>query len=141
MRINITGYLTRLDELLRLHGYDREGVYYRTNGDHGTSNSFMQYNGTTVQCLKDADTEEPVLVFFCHMGVMFTMISHLIHLSPFAMLHGFFGPPASVTVLSAEERVPGHAYFRVQMLGDTSHLREQGEPTSFYGGFAAPFQF
>lgn len=130
----------RLDGLLALHGYRRDGFCYRTDGTHGTSNDFMKYDGTSVACMKEADSEEEVLVFFCHLGVMMMMLSHLINTAPHAMLHGLFVPPASVTVLSAEERIPGQVYFRVQTAGDTSHFRIAGEPVSYYGGFAMPFQ-
>lgn len=130
----------RLDGLLTLHGYHRDGLCYRTDGTHGTSNYFMKYDGTSIACMQEAEQEEETLVFFCHLGVMMTMLSHLINTAPHAMLHGFFIPPASVTVLSAEERIPGEVYFRVQTAGDTSHFRMAGEPVSYYGGFAMPFQ-
>ena len=45
-----------------------------------------------------------------------------------------------MTVLNAEERQPGIAYFRCQMLGDTSHLLMGGEPVSYYASYADPFQ-
>ena len=135
----------RLDTVLALHGYTRNGVYYQTSGEAKPSDWFMQYNGTTLNCLANAMNDsavaqEPCVVIFCHLGVMLTMISHLINTSPFQLYQGCFIPPASVTVLSTEERIPGDAYFRIQMLGDTSHLRSEGEPISYYGGFAAPFQ-
>ena len=101
----------------------------------------MKYDGHTLDYMKDADTDEPVLVFFCHLGIMMVLLSHLLNTSPFALLHGLFVAPSSVTVLCAEERVPGHAYFRAQMIGDTYHLHTAKEPVSFYGSFDAPFQF
>lgn len=131
----------RLDQLLAQHGYIRDEFYYKTTSSDRTSNDFMMYDGHTTTHLQQAPKQEPTLVFFCHLGVMMLMISHLINTSPYAMLHGFFTPPASVTVLSAEERTLGHAYFRIQTIGDTSHLRYANEPVSFYGGFAAPFQW
>ena len=120
----------RLDDVLTLHGYTRHGVCYKTSGQQKPSDWFMKYNDTTIDCMKQAaDDEEsknePCVVIFCHLGVMLTMISHLINVSPFALYHGCFIPPASVTVLSSEERIPGDAYFRIQMLGDTSHFRTQ----------------
>lgn len=130
----------RLDRLLEKHGYTRDGLCYRTDGISGASNSFMKYDGTSIACMKEADDDEEVIVIFCHLGVMMMMLSHLINTAPHAMLHGFFVPPASVTILSAEERIPGQAYFRVQTAGDTSHFRIAAEPVSYYGGFAMPFQ-
>lgn len=138
---------TRLDEVLAQWGYVRDGLHYRTDGSHGSSCDFMKYNDTTVACEQaeverraSAGEEEPVLVFFCHLGIMSMMISHLINAAPAVILHGFFIPPASVTVFSTEEHLPGQALFRCQMLGDTSHLREAGEPVSYYGAFEMPFE-
>lgn len=131
-----------IDGLLSRYGYIREGLAYRTANTR-SSNAYMVYNGTTRECMRQnapAEAKEPVLVFFCHLGVMLCIMSHLLNTSPVTLWQGFFTPPSSVTVLSAEERIPGLAYFRCQMLGDTSHLRAAGEPVSFYGGFAPPFQ-
>lgn len=130
----------RLDALLSLYGYHREGFYYQTDGASAPTNAYMNYDGHTIEYMKNTDQNETVVVIFCHLGVMMTMISHLLNTTPFVLYHGVFVPPASVTVLSAEERIPGQAYFRAQMIGDTSHFRIAGEPVSFYGAFAAPFQ-
>ncbi len=130
----------RLDQMLALHGYTRDGLCYRTDGTRKASNFFMKYDGTSVACMEEGSGDEEVIVIFCHLGVMMMMLSHLINTAPHAMLHGFFVPPASVTILSAEERIPGQAYFRVQTTGDTSHFRIAGEPVSYYGGFAMPWQ-
>ena len=81
------------------------------------------------------DTDEKNLVFVCHLGVMFVIISHLTGLSPVQLWQGFFVAPTSVTVLSTEERVPGEAVFRVQQLGDVSHLIKNGENPSCSGFF------
>lgn len=127
-----------LDGLLAKYGYHRTGHYYSTENTK-SSNYFMEYNGTTIECLKNAPKEEPIIVIFCHLGVMLTMMSYLLNTTPATLLHGFFIPPSSVTVLSAEERTPGEAYFRCQVAGDTSHLKIAGEPVSYYGGFSTPF--
>ena len=127
------------DMLLKKYGYTRDGLAYRTAEPHSSS-AYMTYDGTTDEQIKKCPDDGPVLVFFCHLGIMLCMISHLINTSPVALWQGFFTPPASVTELSAEERVPGLAYFRCQTLGDTSHLRLDGESVSYYGGFAPPFQ-
>lgn len=84
------------------------------------------------------DLDDKNLVFVCHLGVMFVIISHLTGLSPVQLWQGFFVAPTSVTVLGAEERVPGEVVFRVQQLGDVSHLTQHGEDASasgFYGNF------
>lgn len=129
-----------LDGLLSRHGYERDGLCYKTCASGRASNDFMAYDGNTAEHLKQAPQDEPVIVCFCHLGVMMVMLSHLINTSPYVLLHGCFVPPASVTILSAEKRTLGHAYFRIQSMGDTSHLTSAGEPVSYYGGFAAPFQ-
>lgn len=127
------------DKLLADYGYIRDGLGYRT--DHTQSScDYMCYNGTTEECIRKHPDDEPVLVFFCHLGIMLCIMSHLINTSPVALWQGFFTPPSSVTVLSAEERIAGLSYFRCQMLGDTSHLRADDELVSYYGGFAPPFQ-
>ena len=69
---------------------------------------------------------------FCIIG---TSVSYT-HL----VLHGAFLAPSSVTVLNAEERQPGVAYFRCQTMGDTSHLLMGSEPVSYYASYAEPFQ-
>lgn len=111
-----------LDDLLAQYGYERDGKLYRTKKE------------------PEREKEEITLVLFCHMGITCVMLSHLLNI-PFPLLiHGFFMAPSSVTVLAAEEREPGTAYFRCQMLGDTSHLKAEGEPVSHMGYFTSPFQ-
>lgn len=78
------------------------------------------------------------LVFVCHLGSMFAIISHLIGCSPLQLWQGFFIAPSSVTVLGAEERTGGEVVFRVQELGSIDHLKAAGEPASasgFFGNF------
>lgn len=106
-----------LDSFLADHGYARTGNYYtpvRSNDD--------------------------TLVFFCHLGIICALLGHLIGASAPVLWHGLFLPPSSVTVLTSEERRAGEAHWRIQMLGDTSHLRLNGEPVSHMGGHAEPFQ-
>lgn len=129
----------QLDQLLERYGYTREGLTYTTATPKSTC-AYMKCNGTTKKCMEEIEDDEPVLVFFCHLGIQLCLISHLLNTSPVTLWQGCFTPPASITVLSAEERTPGAAHFRIQTLGDTSHLRTQGEVVSFYGGFAPPFQ-
>ncbi len=81
------------------------------------------------------DIDEKNLVFVCHLGVMFVMLSHLTGISPVQLWQGFFVAPSSVTIAGAEERVPGEVVFRVQQLGDVSHLIAAGEPVSSSGFF------
>ena len=107
-----------LDDILKEHGYERHEGYYLTNG---------------------LDNDETI-VFFCHLGVSFVMLSHLLNISPFVLWHTFFVAPTSVTIVGAEERNKGEAQFRVQIMGDTRHLPEHNEPISGAGYFTNPFQ-
>ena len=79
---------------------------------------------------------EDTVVLFCHMGVTFFILSHLLNISPVNLIHGMFLAPSSVTVVSAGEVREKEAYFRCQMVGDTSHLYAAGEPVSHMGYFA-----
>lgn len=106
-----------IDTLLEEYGYIREGGYYITK----------EKNDTTI-------------VLYCHLGLMFTVMSHLLGMSPSVLWQGFFVAASSVTVLSTEERIPGEAYFRCQVVGDTKHLHDGGEPISSAGYFADIFQ-
>ncbi len=83
---------------------------------------------------------DATIVFFCHLGVSFVMLSHLLGIATPALWQGFFVAPSSVTVLGSEERICGEAAFRVQTMGDTRHLYEGGEPISASGYFTDAFQ-
>ncbi len=126
-----------IDGLLAEFGYKRDGMLYRTDGKKDNPN-FTQERYQLVP-EKNLD-EDCTMVFFCHLGVMFTIIAHLTGLSPVQLWQGFFVAPASVTVLNSEERIRGKAFFRVERLGDTGHLREGGEPVSSSGYFCDVLQ-
>lgn len=120
-----------LDALLARYGYVRDGALYRTLP------------------IMDADTANPdapcpycddTIVIFCHLGVTFVMMSHLLGIAPTLLWQNFFVAPTSVTILTTEERIPGEAYFRTQVVGDTLHLHAGNEPISGAGYFAEPFQ-
>lgn len=101
-----------IDELLLKYGYIREGGMYRTQAGN-----------------KDT------LVFFCHLGITFAIMAHLIGLSPVMLWQGFFVAPTSVTTLVSEERIPGEVFFRCTGLGDISHLYKAGVEPSKSGFF------
>lgn len=100
------------DEILAEHGYERCGGFY-----------------------KAVRPNEDTIVFFCHLGVSFVMLSHLLGISPSVLWQGFFVAPTSVTELCTEERVKGEAYFRVKRMGDVTHLYMGGERPSDSGFF------
>lgn len=106
-----------VDELLKEYGYIREGNYYVTE--------------------EEADK---TIVFYCHLGLMLTVMSHLLGIAPTQLWHGFFVAPTSVTILTTEERIKGEAYFRCQTVGDTKHLQAGNESISGSGYFAKVFQ-
>ena len=85
--------------------------------------------------------DDRTIVFFCHLGVMFAMIAHLTGISPVQLWQGFFVAPTSVTVLGAEERIPGEVIFRVSCMGDCSHLTVGKEPPSASGFFGNCFSY
>ena len=107
-----------VDAVLARHGYVRDGGVYRVAPD-------VHRDGC--------------LLFFCHHGLACAAIGHILNIAPPQLWDGFFLPPASVTVLNSEERVPGIAAFRCQCMGDTSHLREAGLPVSRSGAFGDVF--
>ncbi len=101
-----------IEEILTSHGYVREGRAYR---------------------VENANTD--TLVFFCHLGVQFVILSHLLGISAPVLWQNFFVAPTSVTVLETEEREKGIAAFRCKTVGDTSHLYAAGEMPSRSGFF------
>jgi len=105
-----------LDEILKNHGYEREKGYYRVK-----------------------EGNEDTIVFFCHLGVSFVMLSHLLNIPPTILWQGFFVAPTSVTTLCTEEREEGIACFRVKTLGDVNHLINVNEPPSNSGFFCERF--
>jgi len=105
-----------VDEILKKHGYEREGNLYRA-----------------VSPTRDT------IVFFCHFGVECVILSHLLGISPVVLWHGFCAAPSSVTTLITEERREGIAYFRMSSFGDISHLYAAGEEPSFHARFCETY--
>ena len=101
-----------IDKLLGERGYVRDGRVYKTE-----------------------EGNDKTLVFFCHLGVQFVILSHLFGLSSPVLWQSFFVAPTSVTVVETEERIRGRAYFRCRKLGDTSHLYRKGIEPSRSGFF------
>lgn len=101
-----------LDALIAKHGYVRQGNYYQAEAPN-----------------------EDTIVFFCHFGLECVLLSRLLNISPMALWHGTSVAPASVTSVVTEERRPGVAYFRMNCMGDTSHLYAAGREPSFSARF------
>ena len=101
-----------LDALIAKHGYVREGDFYRAE-----------------------QPNEDTIVFFCHFGLECVLLSRLLNVSPMVLWHGTSAAPSSVTSVVTEERRPGIAYFRMNCMGDTSHLYAAGREPSFSARF------
>lgn len=131
------------DRLLEKYGYIRKDKYYINK------NAEERFLKSTVGPNNEIRNNGPVLlngqkettiVIFCHLGVTCLVMSHLLNLPFEVLVHGFFMPTTSITVLTSEERWEKQAYFRVQTLGDTSHLKAGNHNISPAGLFADPFQ-
>ena len=106
-----------LDEVLKNHGYTRNGRLYETEqGNHDT------------------------IAFFCHFGLESVLLSHLCHVSPIILAHHFCALTTSVTTLYTEEREKGKAVFRCAGFGDTGHLYAGGEEPSFAARFCEVYE-
>ena len=87
----------------------------------------------------DHENDDTTLVFFCHLGISYLLIGHLLGIAPTVLWHTFFTAPTSVTIIGSEEMEKGYANFRIQVMGDTSHLRFGNEPVSKSGYFTNCF--
>lgn len=105
------------DAFLKEHGYQHEGNLFKvTQGNHDT------------------------YVFFCHFGLECVLLSHLLHISPMPLWHGFVAAPTSVTIVHTEERKKGIASFRVSQFGGTSHLYAANQKPSFAARYAECYE-
>ena len=105
-----------IDGILSDYGYTRDGGVYTTNGG-----------------------SDKTVVFFCHLGVQFVVLSYLLGIAAPVLWHGFFVAPTSVTTVVTEEREKGIAAFRCKGLGDVSHLYADGIAPSDSGFFEEVF--
>ena len=106
----------RLDGVLALHGYERDGYNYRVREEN-----------------------HKTLVFVCHYGVTAVLLSHLLNCSPYTVWQNCVTLPTSVTVINTEERKRGIASMRMSEMGSLSHLYAKGEPASFSARFCECF--
>ncbi|NLL75986.1 MAG: histidine phosphatase family protein [Clostridiales bacterium] len=120
-----------IDGILAKYGYIRDGLLYRTD--------VVNVSDTDMSVITKSYSDDTIVIF-CHLGVALVMMSHLLGIAPTLLWQNFFLAPTSVTILVTEERIPGEAYFRSQVVGDTSHLHDGKEPISQAGYFAEPFQ-
>ena len=130
------------DDLLAQHGYLRTGKYYinmKTPKNRRITATSIDRHIHVANELPDEDAGETVL-FFCHFGVTCLMLSHLINAPFYAITHGIVIPTAGISIVNSEERWDDQVSFRIQTLGDVSHLLAAGEKISSAGSFAPLFQ-
>lgn len=128
-----------IDSLLAEYGYFRCRTDFSGNNcDPRLSVPVYHTNHKTATGAYKSN-EDTTLVFFCHFGVTAALLAHLFGLPALPMWQNFFCPTTSVTVVAAEERVPGTAAFRAQLIGCTKHLDAGNEPVSASGFFTDVF--
>ncbi len=108
--------ISAFDTLLLEKGYARNGLWYEV----------LRPNTDT-------------FAFFCHLGVMCVLMSHLMNVSPMILWHGLAVAPSSVTTLVTEERRKGIAVLRASAIGDVSHLLANGRSPSFAARFCETY--
>lgn len=137
---NYPKVVSHFDELLEKYGYKRNGQYYiRMDGRERFMKSTVIDDKIAMADTLPEDDSEPTLVFFCHLGVICLILSHLLNIPFMSLVHGFFLPTTSVTIVNTEERWGNEVSFRVQAMGDSSHLLMKGERISSAGSFARAF--
>lgn len=70
------------------------------------------------------EANDKTIVFFCHAGVILTLLSYLLHIPLPVVYSQFMIDPSSVTSLISEEK-DGYCVFRLLNLNDTSHAQDQ----------------
>ncbi len=131
--------ITGFDTILEEYGFRRENRYYRDlnlKEDRKIESTVCAEN----KPLNAGVDNEPVLVFFCHLGVTCLILSHLVSIPFETLAHGFFMPPTSMTIVTTEERWSNEAWFRIQAIGDCTHLHAGDHPISPAGLFGSVFQ-
>ena len=131
------------DKFVAKYGFIRKGNYFNFVDPSGHVNPAtrddIQLHGTHDYVPRDEDDKKTVVIF-CHLGISCLMISRLIGVSPVLLWHNTWMAPTAVTILNTEKRLDNDAHFRIQCLGDTSHLYAGGVRLSGYGSFAYTFQ-
>jgi len=96
----VAPFYARFDALLRLHGYAREGYRYRV--------------------LRDAE-DRRTLAFFCHGGVILTLLAHLLQVAVPVAYAQFWVDTASISAVGLGAR-DGYAAARLLAFNDIGHL-------------------
>ena len=85
------------------------------------------------------NSNRDVLVFFCHLGIISVILSHLTGIPYSVLAQGFACPTTGVTTIYSEEREKGIAQFRCVSYGDISHLKANNIKPSFHARFCETF--
>ena len=123
--------VTEFDKLIASYGYVREGGV-----PSGEPDSLVSDGGL----YRVERGSEDTIVFFCHLGIMLTLLGHIWGVSPFVLPHMIAVVPSSVTELVSEEREKGTAIFRALRVGDVSHLYAAGVEPSFAARFCEVYE-
>ena len=131
------------DKFVAKYGYIRKGDFFEFKDPTGHVNPAsakdIMLHGTSSYVPRDEDDKETVVIF-CHLGITCLMIARLIGISPVILWQYTCIAPTGVTILNTEKRIDNEVHFRIQALGDTSHLYKEGVKISGYGSFAYTFQ-
>lgn len=133
--------ITGLDKLLEEYGLFRKDNYYINinRQERYVKSTVINMNRHYANELPPEDAGDTIVIF-CHFGVTCLMLSHLLNI-PFPVLtHGTIIPTCGITILNTEEHWGKESFFRIQALGDVSHLLNAGVPISSAGSFAPFFQ-
>jgi len=123
-----------IDAVLSHYGYRRS-----QNSDDPLLSAPVYYTDHNSATSKGVAVDDITLVFVCHFGMTASIMSYLTGIPMIPLLQHFFCPTTSVTVMNSEEREPGIAAFRTQLMGDCRHLVDAGEPISASGYFTDVF--
>lgn len=116
VREEVDWIYSEFDAFLEKHGYKKEGKLFKV-----------------------LNSNNDVIVFFCHFGLECILLSYMLNLPPFVLWHASIAPPTSVTTVVTEERREGIAQFRMISFGDTSHLYAAGMEPAISGRFRECF--
>ena len=109
--------IQKFDQFMEGYGYKREGHFYRV-----------------------VKANHDLVVLFCHFGLECVLLSHLLGVSPMILWHNTCVLPSAVTLLISEERKKGIGAFRMNYMGDISHLYAGNEEPSFAVRFCETFE-
>lgn len=99
--------------------------------------AFMKEQGyiQTGNLYKIKERNDKTIAFFCHAGVILTLLAHLLHI-PIPIVYAQFAiDPSSATTLVTEEK-NGCCVFRLTSLNDMSHAEDLRATVQQSGSFA-----